>query len=135
MDASALRRRLGELADEIVSLVRIAQQRSPLWRGIVHEIRRSCGRPNCRCARGELHVSTQLADRSGPKLRNLSLEGDHLRLFTEMTEDYRRVRRARARLVQISREMLRMMDQLEEVRREQAMKRHGAKLPPPRLPP
>jgi len=134
MNASPLRQRLRTLADEIPALVRAAQERSPLWRGSVHDARRSCGKPNCRCARGELHVSTQLADRSGEKLRNLALKGKSLRLFAEMTENYRTVRRARARFVRITREILTLMDQLEEIRRQEAVRRHGAKLPSPQKP-
>ena len=134
MDASKTRQRLRNLAAEIPSLVDIACDRSPLWRGIVHEARRKCGKPNCRCYRGELHVSTVLADRSGEKPRNLPLHGKQLLLFTDLTEDYRKVRRVRTRLVQVTREMLALFDRLEEARRKEAVRRHGGKLPPPREP-
>lgn len=129
---SPLRKRLLELAQEIPSFVRIALRRSPLWRGLVHDARRKCGKPNCRCAGGELHVSTVLSDRSGDKQRNFTLAGEDLALFTEMTEGYRLVRRTRVRLVQVTREMLSLLDRLEQVRREEALRRHGGKLPPPR---
>ncbi len=129
---SHLRKRLRLLAEEIPDLVQCAVKRPPLWRGLVHDIKRKCGKPNCRCTRGELHVSTVLADRSGNRLRNLTLAGKTLALFTRMTEEYRQVRKARARLVNITREMLSLFDQLEELRREVAVKRHGGKLPPSR---
>jgi hypothetical protein len=135
MNPSPHRQKLRLLADEIPHLVSVALARSPLWRGNVHDARRSCGKPNCRCATGELHVSTQLADRSGKKLRNLALKGPLLGLFQRMTEDYRSVRQARARFVRVTREMLSLMDQLEEIRREEAVRRHGGKLPSPRPPP
>jgi len=124
--------RLRLLADEIPGLVQCAVERPPLWRGLVHDVKRKCGKPNCRCTRGELHVSTVLADRSGQRLRNLTLAGKPLALFTKMTEEYRQVRQARARLIKITREMLSLFDQLEELRREVAVKRHGGKLPPQR---
>ena len=53
-------------------------------------------------------------------------------LWVEMTEGYRLVRRTRARFVQVTREMLSLMDRLEQMRREEALRRHGGKLPPPR---
>jgi hypothetical protein len=134
MDTGKTRQRLRQLADEIPVLLDTACGSSPLWRGIVHDARRKCGKPNCRCQRGELHTSTILADRSGSKLRNLPVRGRQHLLFTEMTEEYRKVRRARARLVKITREMLGIFDRLEEVRRQEAVRRHGAKLPPPRPP-
>ena len=132
MDTSKTRQFLRQLADEIPALVKTACERSPLWRGIVHDARRKCGKPNCRCQRGELHVSTILADRSGDRLRNLSLAGKELLLFREMTEEYRKVRRARARFVKLTREMLDLFDRLEEARRKDAVRRHSRKLPPPR---
>jgi len=129
---SQIRQRLRRLADEIASLIKTAQRRSLLWRGLVYDAKRKCGKPNCRCARGELHVSPVLGDRSGDQLRNFTLKGPDLLLFRRMTEEYREVRRARARLVEINREMLAFFDRLEEVRREEAVRRHGAKLPPRR---
>ena len=130
--ASHLRRRLRELTGEIPALVRVANVRSPLWRGLVHDAKRKCGKPNCRCARGELHVSTVLADRSGERQRSLALAGKSLVLFTDLTEAYREVRRARARFVKITKEMLLIFDALEEARRNEAVRRHAGKLPPPR---
>lgn len=131
-DPSRLRQRLKILAEEIPALAQIALDRSPLWRGLVHDAGRKCGKPNCHCVDGTLHVSTVLADRSGEKQRNFSLAGRDLPLFTRLTEDYRKVRKARARLVKITAEMLRLFDQLEEIRRKEAVRRHGGKLPPPR---
>ena len=132
---SQLRKRLRLLAEEIPALVRVAEQRSPLWRGLVLDAKRKCGKPNCRCARGELHVSTILADRSGKKQRSLALAGKQLVLFTKLTEEYRRVRGVRARFVKITKEMLAIFDALEEARRREAVRRHAGKLPPPREPP
>ena len=132
---SQLRKRLHLLAEEIPALVRVVKQRSPLWRGLVLDAKRKCGKPNCRCARGELHVSTILADRSGERQRSLALAGQQLVLFTNLTEEYRQVRRARARFVQVTKEMLLLFDALEEVRRQEAVRRHAGKLPPPREPP
>jgi hypothetical protein len=132
---SHLRKRLRELAEEIPALVRVAQERSPLWRGLVHDAKRKCGKPNCRCVRGELHVSTVLADRSGDKQRSLALAGKQLVLFTDLTEEYRKVRRVRARFVKVTKRMLEIFDALEEARRDEAVRRHADKLPPPREPP
>ena len=129
---SQLRKQLRQLADEIPFLVKIAQDRTPLWRGLVHQARRKCGKFNCRCAHGERHVSTVLSDCSGEKQRNFTLTGPDLLLFTERTEEYRQVRQARARFVKVTRQMLDLFDQLEEIRRNAALRRYGGKLPPPR---
>jgi hypothetical protein len=131
-DPSRLRQRLRLLAREVPDLVEPALGKSPLWRGLVLAARRKCGRENCHCARGTLHVSTVLADRSGVRQRNLALKGPDLRLFRRLTEDYRQVRKIRARLVQIGREMLALLDELEEQRRREGVRRYGGRLPGPR---
>lgn len=128
MNPSRLRQRLRQILGELPSILRPVFRSSPLWRGGVSDSRRKCGKENCRCTRGELHVSPLLADRSGDKQRSFTLKGDELRLFTKLTEDYRAVRRARAEIVKITREMLEILDALEKGRREQAMKRHGKRL-------
>ena len=128
MDAPRLRQRLRQFLDELPAILHPVFLSSPLWRGGVSDSRRKCGKENCRCTRGELHVSPYLADRSGEKQRSFTLEGGDLRLFTTMTEDYRAVRSARAELVKITREMLGILDALEEARRERGLRRHGKRL-------
>lgn len=127
---ASLRKRLRDLQAEHVRLLEVAFERSPLWRGLVHEIRRRCGRSNCRCTRGEPHVSTVLADRSGPGQRNLSLDTETLACFRALTEAYRKVRRHRARIVAVQREILEVFDALERARREEGHRRHASRLPP-----
>lgn len=126
-----LRRRLRTLLEEHARLLEVAFRRSLLWRGHVHEIRRRCGKPTCRCARGDLHISTVFTDRRGAKQRNLSLKGKVLERFRRMTEAYRRVRRHRARVVAVQREILAIFDVLEAARREEAARRYARELPPP----
>jgi len=125
-----LRRRLRKLIEEHDRLLEVAFRRSPLWRGHVHEARRRCGKPTCRCVRGDLHTSTILTDRSGDKQRNLSLKGRVLERFRRMTEAYRQVRRHRARVVAVQREILEIFDALEAARREEAVQRYAGELPP-----
>lgn len=124
-----LRQRLRRLREEHDRLLEIAFDRAPLWRGLVHEARRRCGKPNCRCARGDLHVSTLLADRSGARQRNLSLDAETLARFRTLTEAYRKVRRHRARIVALQREMLEVFDALEEARRREGQRLYAGRLP------
>jgi hypothetical protein len=52
---------------------RIAQLASTRWflRGTLSERAGTCGKPNCRCAQGELHRSLYLVQSQGGKLRQL----------------------------------------------------------------
>ena len=123
-----LRQRLDRLLDEHRRLFEVAFERTPLWRGLVHEARRRCGKPTCRCAGGALHRSTILSDRSGERQRNLSGRGTVLQRFRTMTEAYRRVRRNRARAVALQREILEIFDLLEAARRQEAVERYAGDL-------
>ena len=125
-----LRQRLDLLLDEHRHLLEVAFERTPLWRGIVHESRRRCGKPTCCCARGELHTSTVFSDRSGERQRNLALKGKILERFRGMTEAYRHLRRNRARAVAVQREVLEIFDALEVARRQGALERYARDLPP-----
>ncbi len=124
-----LRQRLRRLTEEHDRLLEVAYELTPLWRGIVLDARRKCGKPNCRCARGELHVSPILSDRSGTRQRSLAVQGGDLLLFRKLTEAYRKVRASRARLVKVQREILQVFDALEVARRREGERLYGGRLP------
>ena len=84
---------------------------------------------NCRCARGEWHVSPMLSDRSGERQRSLAVKGQDLELFGRLTEAYRKVRASRVRLGKIQREILQVFDALEVARRQEGERRYGGRLP------
>jgi len=123
-----LRQKLRRLRDEHARLLEAAFATSPLWRGQVRHVQRKCGKPTCRCTRGERHAATVLADRSGAKLRNFTPKGKDLERFTEMTEAYRDLRKKRSRLVESQGEMLRIFDALAAARRDLAVRRYGGRL-------
>lgn len=52
------------------ALARLVTQRG-LLRGNLLQRRRVCGKPHCRCTRGELHASLYLVFSEGGKLRQL----------------------------------------------------------------
>ena len=124
-----LRQRLRRLTEEHHQLLEVAYELTPLWRGLVLDAKRKCGKPNCRCARGEWHVSPMLSDRSGERQRSLAVKGQDLELFGRLTEAYRKVRASRVRLGKIQREILQVFDALEVARRQEGERRYGGRLP------
>jgi len=127
-EASGDRKRLRQIRGRIEELIRALAGRGPIWRGIVYEHRRRCGKPNCRCTRGELHCSFTFADRSGPQQRNLSLSDPLLLEARKMTEAYRRSRRARADLTGQLGEVQKIADRLESYRLKLGLKRLAPRL-------
>ena len=113
---SSLRSQLTQAQQQLPGLLEDCFGREPLLPGSLYTLRRKCGKPNCRCARGELHESTVLSYRGQERPRNISPPPEQIDLLRTMTDDYRRVRQARAKLVRWQRQLLALVDALEEAR-------------------
>ncbi len=122
-DYTLLSHELGELDAELHRLIEVFTSLQPLWKGNVYTIRRRCGHANCRCAQGELHVSTVLSDRTGEKPRTLALPGKEVDRFQRMTKRYSRFQHARARIKKIAAQIVRLADALCEIRLEATLRR------------
>jgi len=116
---SRLRQMLRRLLQNLEGTLEVAFGRSPLVKGNVYEMARKCGKPNCLCTRGELHRSMVLSWSEGGRTRLLSIPSERLRELREKSEEYLRFRRGRARVTEICREILAVLDQIEKLRREE----------------
>jgi hypothetical protein len=94
-------------------------ERQPMVKGTVYELRRKCGKPNCACAVGEPHRSMMLSRSEEGRTKLRAIPTGHLKELEVLTERYQRFRRARARLGQIYKKMLELIDQLEAARRQE----------------
>lgn len=74
------------------ALARLASQRG-LLRGNLLERRRVCGKPNCKCTRGELHANLYLVFSEGGKLRQLFVPRSWEPLVRQWVADYHNARR------------------------------------------
>jgi len=118
-ELSRLRQRLRELLEELGEVLETAYERSPVIKGTAYELARRCGKPNCRCTRGELHRSMVLSWSEGGRSRLKSLKASQVDRVRSQTRAYARLRRARARVVKIGREMVEVMDRIEALRRQE----------------
>ena len=116
---SRIRQSLSQLAAEIQTLLPALNDRRPMIKGTVYEQRRKCGKPNCHCADGEPHRSIVLSRSDRGRTKLLTIPSGHLKDFQVLTERYQRFRSARARLGQIYKAMVKLIDQLEEARRKE----------------
>ena len=115
---SALRDRLAELR----RVLKVVFGRSVLVKGNVYELARKCGKPNCICTRGQLHRSMVLTWSEGGKSRLLSIPSERVSEVKKKSEEYLRFRRARARVTEICREIVALMDGIEKLRREEPLR-------------
>lgn len=111
---AALRRALANLERSL----RVVFRSNRLVKGNVYEMARKCGKPSCACTRGELHRSMVLSWSEQGKTRLLSIPPHRLAELREKSEEYLRFRRARARVSAIHKEILALLDRIEELRRE-----------------
>jgi hypothetical protein len=113
---SSLRSQLRQAQQLLPSLLEACFAREPLLPGSLYTLRRKCGKPSCRCCRGELHESTVLSYRGQGKPRNLATTPEHLPVLRALTAPYRRCRQARAQLVRWQRQLLDIVDALQAAR-------------------
>jgi hypothetical protein len=116
---SRLRQSLVHLANEARRLVDPFFSDRPVIKGSVYELKRRCGKPGCRCAQGQLHCRMVVsASEKGRTSLRVIPHGFLVEVQTKVRR-YQELRRARARLIQVHRQMLRVMDEMEAMRREE----------------
>lgn len=113
---SAARKRISQLQQALEDDLRVFLDRTPLLKGRLYEAQTRCGKPGCRCNRGELHTAMVLAYRGGEKQYNRCPADQDIPLLREMTGRYQDFRQARAGLVKTSRELLEQIGVMERER-------------------
>ena len=93
---------------------------SPITKGTVYTLRRKCSRPNCRCARGELHASLVLTASISGKTRLWTINKERYERLRQFTGEYRRFRQARSCFLKAherrKNEILSIIDSIEKIR-------------------
>ncbi len=115
---SRLRTALLELLERLRQILAVALARTPLVKGNVYEIVRRCGNPNCRCTRGRLHRNMVLTWSEQGRHRMHSIPPARLADLRRKSKDYLRFRRARAEVSVLHKKILKVLDQIQELRRE-----------------
>ena len=116
---SRLRQTLLHLAREMKGLIEPFFSDRPVIKGTVYELKRRCGKPGCKCARGQLHARMVVSASERGKTRLQVIPRGFLVEVQAKVRRYQELRRARARLGELYRKMLWVMDQMEEIRREE----------------
>ena len=116
---SQLRRSLNERVLELEGLLPILLARQSMVKGSVYQLQRKCGKPTCRCAKGTMHASMVLSWSEAGRTRLRAIPAQSVDRLKRLTERYGRFRKARARLAQINKEILEIVNRIEEVRRRE----------------
>jgi len=94
------------------------QAKSPVLAASLVTIRRACGNPNCRCARGQLHAAWVITRKSGKKGWTYMVPVEERGRLRQLTQEYRQYVRGRAVLSKRHAQILALVDQLAEQRTE-----------------
>lgn len=110
---SRLRQQLLRLAEtQEQQLELLLGEHGPLIRGSFGTRARKCGKPTCRCARGQLHESKYLTATDGERARQVHVPAGDEVAVAEGVHRYRRFQKARRRLVELSKRQLELVDEL-----------------------
>ena len=120
---SRLRQSLLLLLEEMKSLMEPYFSDRPILKGSVYELKRKCGKPGCKCAQGVLHARMVLSASESGKTRLRVIPRGFLVQTHQRVKRYQQLRRARARVVQIHRQMLKLIDEMEALRRQEVPKK------------
>jgi hypothetical protein len=115
---SRLRQELRQLWEQLGKTLQVSFADTPLVQGTVYQIARRCGSPHCRCTRGQLHRSMVLTWSEQGRHRMRSLPPQRVAEIRRKSKEYARFRRARAQVSRLHEQMLVLLDQVQQWRRE-----------------
>jgi hypothetical protein len=113
---STLRQQLWRVYAALPVSLRALQRDQPMVQGSFYRLRRKCGKPNCRCARGELHESWVITRSEQGQDRIYSVPTDQRAQLRQWTAEYRRYQRARAVLIKRHLKLVQLVDRIAELR-------------------
>ena len=96
--------------------LRALQGDAPMVQGSLYLLRRKCGKPTCRCTRGQLHATWVLTRSEAGKSRLYPVGADQRGRLRPLAREYRRWQRTRALLIKQSARLVGLIDQLADKR-------------------
>ena len=111
--ASAARQALRRIAEKLPRQLEQAMGvRGDVLAASLSKTRKICGKPNCKCARGDKHLVYQLSWTENGRRRSTHIRPDELARVRAAVEHYRHLRQRRAELLRLSAEAAALMDAL-----------------------
>jgi hypothetical protein len=115
-DLHQLRQQLWRAYHAAGRTLRHLQRQASLTPGSFYLQKRRCGKPNCRCARGELHQAWVISRSQGGASRTFMVPTEQRARLRQLTSEYRRYQRARALLARRQAQVLALADRMAELR-------------------
>ncbi len=112
LKTSPLRQQLGRDYRALGRTLRALAAPHPMTPGSFYLMRRKCGKPNCRCAKGQLHPVWVLTRSEAGRHKLYSVPASQRSRLRQLAGAYRRWQRARARFVKQTTALLALADRL-----------------------
>ncbi len=117
-ELSKLRQQLWRSHAAIERLLQRLARSRPMVQGSFYLLKRRCGNPNCRCARGDLHEAWVITRKAGRKGWTYPVPPQERARLRQLTLEYRQYIRGRAVLSKRQAQVLALVDQLAQQRLE-----------------
>ena len=112
-NASAARQALRHISQQLPrQLEKAMGVRGTVLAASLSKTRKVCGKPNCKCARGDKHVVYQLSWTENGRRRSTHIRADELAGVRAAVEHYRQLRQCRAELLKLAAQGAALMDAL-----------------------
>ena len=82
-------------------------------------LKTKCGKPGCKCAKGQLHHRMVLSASEKGKTKLRAIPRGFLVEVQTKVRCYQQLRRARVRLIEVHKKIVQVMDEMEALRREE----------------
>jgi hypothetical protein len=115
-DLASLRQQLWRAYAALAHTLRRLLRSHPRVQGSFYLLRRKCGKPNCRCATGQLHATYVLTRSEQGKDRLYAVPKEQRAQVRKWAAEYRRHQRARAVPARRHARVLALVDQMAEQR-------------------
>jgi len=120
IDISKARQKIKHLLWEEQRLNRVFMEGKPLLRGSVYKMMTKCGKKGCKCEKeGKLHSAWKISWSLDGRIKTRCVTKKGFIEYRRLTGNYRRYRQARARLVKIHNEKIKIVDILETSARKE----------------
>lgn len=113
-DLSVLRQQLWRHHRSLGALLRTMTSQGLLTPGSFYLLKRKCGKPSCRCARGQLHAVWVLTRSESGQHKLYTVPPEQRAEVRQRAAAWRRYQRARARLLQQVSALVALADQIAE---------------------
>jgi len=123
---SRLRQSLVRLSEEIPELIQSLLSDKLLIKGSVYELKRKCGKAGCKCSKGELHSRMVLSASEKGRTRLRVIPDGLLAEVQIKVKRYKKLRHTRARLGEVHKKMISIIDQMETMRRQEMNTQNGS---------